>query len=76
MDFKSKFVYESLLHTHNDQILYVFNIGKSFEQVLQPTLLIGTLNGHSLETDKIEPSSNPQYATDLIWETNKTALRK
>ncbi|KMQ91887.1 centrosomal protein [Lasius niger] len=28
------------------------------------------------ETDKIEPNSNPQYATDLIWETNKTALRK
>lgn len=58
------------------KILCIFNIGRGFEQVLQPTLLIGTLNGHSLETDKIEPSSNPQYVTDLIWETNKTALRK
>lgn len=52
------------------------NAGKGFEQVLQPTLLIGTLNGHSLETDRIQSSANPQYATDLIWETNKAALRK
>ncbi|CAL1685521.1 unnamed protein product [Lasius platythorax] len=58
------------------QIILSIKEGKGFEQVLQPTLLIGTLNGHSLETDKIEPNSNPQYATDLIWETNKTALRK
>ncbi|XP_029165522.1 centrosomal protein of 120 kDa-like isoform X2 [Nylanderia fulva] len=58
------------------QIILSIKEGKGFEQVLQPTLLIGTLNGHSLETDRIEPSSNPQYATDLIWETNKTALRK
>ncbi|XP_019885597.2 centrosomal protein of 120 kDa isoform X2 [Camponotus floridanus] len=58
------------------QIILSIKEGRGFEQVLQPTLLIGTLNGHSLETDKIEPSSNPQYVTDLIWETNKTALRK
>ncbi|XP_070162107.1 centrosomal protein of 120 kDa [Polyergus mexicanus] len=58
------------------QIILSIKEGKGFEQVLQPTLLIGTLNGHSLETDKIEASSNPQYATDLIWETTKTALRK
>ncbi|KAL6436896.1 hypothetical protein ACFW04_004925 [Cataglyphis niger] len=58
------------------QIILSIKEGKGFEQVLQPTLLIATLNGHSLETDRIEPSSNPQYATDLIWETTKTALRK
>lgn len=65
-----------MISAQSYQILCIFNVGKGFDQVLQPTLLIATLNGHSLETDKIEPSSNPQYATDLIWETNKTALRK
>ncbi|XP_025153501.1 centrosomal protein of 120 kDa isoform X2 [Harpegnathos saltator] len=58
------------------QIILSIKEGRDFEQVLQPTILIGTLNGHSLKTDKIEPSSNPQYDTDLIWETNKTILRK
>lgn len=54
----------------------MYIIGRYFEQVLQPTILVGTLNGHSLETDKIESNSNPQYDTDLIWETNKNLLRK
>jgi len=54
----------------------VYNIGRGFEQVLQPTLLIGTLNGHSLQTDKVNINPNPLYATDLVWETNKTTLRK
>ncbi|XP_067209516.1 centrosomal protein of 120 kDa isoform X2 [Linepithema humile] len=58
------------------QIILSIKEGKGFEQVLQPTLFTGTLNGHSLETDRIESSANPQYATDLIWETNKAALRK
>lgn len=51
-------------------------VGRGFEQVTQPTQLIGTLNGHSLETDKIESNSNPQYATDLVWETTKATLKK
>lgn len=54
----------------------IYNIGKGFEQVLQSTLLIGTLNGHSLETVRIEPCQTPQYYTDLVWETNKTVLRR
>ncbi|XP_072746567.1 centrosomal protein of 120 kDa isoform X2 [Anoplolepis gracilipes] len=58
------------------QIILSIKEGKGFDQVLQPTLLIGTLNGHSLETDKIESNPNPQYATDLIWETDKGSLRK
>ncbi|XP_071643110.1 centrosomal protein of 120 kDa isoform X3 [Temnothorax longispinosus] len=58
------------------QIILSIKEGKGFEQVLQPTLLIGTLNGHSLETDRIEPCPTPQYATDLVWETNKMVLRR
>lgn len=56
--------------------MYIYHIGKGFEQVLQPTLLIGTLNGHSLETERIESCPTPQYATDLVWETNKMVLRR
>ncbi|KYM97554.1 hypothetical protein ALC62_11848 [Cyphomyrmex costatus] len=58
------------------QIILNIKEGKGFEQVLQPTLLIGTLNGHSLETDRIESCPAPQYATDLVWETNKIMLRR
>ncbi|XP_014474648.1 PREDICTED: centrosomal protein of 120 kDa-like isoform X3 [Dinoponera quadriceps] len=58
------------------QIILSIKEGKDFEQVLQPTILVGTLNGHSLKTDKIESSPNPQYDTDLIWETNKITMRK
>ncbi|XP_071554463.1 centrosomal protein of 120 kDa-like [Temnothorax nylanderi] len=58
------------------QIILSIKEGKGFEQVVQPTLLIGTLNGHSLETDRIEPCPTPQYATDLVWETNKMVLRR
>ncbi|KYQ57030.1 hypothetical protein ALC60_04018 [Trachymyrmex zeteki] len=58
------------------QIILSIKEGKGFEQVLQPTLLIGTLNGHSLETDRIESCPTPQYITDLVWETNKVMLRR
>ncbi|KAG5321241.1 CE120 protein, partial [Pseudoatta argentina] len=58
------------------QIILSIKEGKGFEQVLQPTLLIGTLNGHSLETDRIESCQTPQYVTDLVWETNKIMLRR
>lgn len=58
------------------QIILSIKEGKGFEQVLQSTLLIGTLNGHSLETVRIEPCQTPQYYTDLVWETNKTVLRR
>lgn len=30
-------------------------LGKGFEQILLPTLIVATLNGHSLETEIIEP---------------------
>lgn len=50
--------------------------GKGFDQILLPTLVIATLNGHSLETEIIEPSSNPQYDHDLVWEIDKSRLRK
>ncbi|XP_011868153.1 PREDICTED: centrosomal protein of 120 kDa-like isoform X5 [Vollenhovia emeryi] len=58
------------------QIILGLKEGKGFEQVLQPTLLVGTLNGHSLETDRIESCPTPQYATNLVWETNKVVLRR
>ncbi|XP_018047969.1 PREDICTED: centrosomal protein of 120 kDa-like [Atta colombica] len=58
------------------QIILSIKEGKGFDQILQPTLLIGTLNGHSLETDRIESCPTPQYVTDLVWETNKIMLRR
>lgn len=51
-------------------------LGKGFEQILLPTLIVATLNGHSLETDIIEPNSNPEYDHDLVWEVDKNRLRK
>ncbi|XP_012528334.2 LOW QUALITY PROTEIN: centrosomal protein of 120 kDa [Monomorium pharaonis] len=58
------------------QIILSIKEGKGFEQVLQSTILTGILNGHSLETDRIESCPTPQYATDLVWETNKMMLRR
>ncbi|XP_076176047.1 rha isoform X3 [Ptiloglossa arizonensis] len=62
----------------SSDIRIVLNIkeGKGFEQILLPTLVIATLNGHSLETEIIEPNSNPQYDHALVWEIDKNRLRK
>ncbi|XP_011646421.1 uncharacterized protein LOC105433041 [Pogonomyrmex barbatus] len=60
----------------NMKIILSIKEGKNFDQVFQPTLLIGTLNGYSLESHKIEACPNPQYNSDLIWITNKTAVKK
>ncbi|PBC34330.1 Centrosomal protein of [Apis cerana cerana] len=51
-------------------------LGKGFEQILLPTLIVATLNGHSLETEIIEPNPNPEYDHDLVWEVDKNKLRK
>ncbi|KAF3429867.1 hypothetical protein E2986_10034 [Frieseomelitta varia] len=62
----------------NSDVRVVLNVkeGKGFEQILLPTLIVATLNGHSLETEIIEPSSNPEYDHDLVWELDKNRLRK
>ncbi|XP_043500526.1 centrosomal protein of 120 kDa-like isoform X2 [Polistes fuscatus] len=64
------------LGNSNLQIVLSIKEGKGFEQISQSTILIATLNGHSLKSDVIEPNSNPQYATDLIWDTDKISVRK
>ncbi|KAI4504421.1 hypothetical protein M0802_000892 [Mischocyttarus mexicanus] len=64
------------LGNSNIQIVLSIKEGKGFEHISQPIILIATLNGHSLKSDVIESNSNPQYATDLIWETNKISVRK
>ncbi|XP_008207344.1 centrosomal protein of 120 kDa [Nasonia vitripennis] len=60
----------------NLQLILGVKEGSHFDRVLKPTIIIATLNGHCLETKKIQPDCNPQYATDLIWDTDKNALRK
>ncbi|KAK9294090.1 hypothetical protein QLX08_011181 [Tetragonisca angustula] len=62
----------------NSDVRVVLNVkeGKGFEQILLPTIIVATLNGHSLETEIIEPSSNPEYDHDLVWEVDKNRLRK
>ncbi|XP_043799759.1 centrosomal protein of 120 kDa isoform X2 [Apis laboriosa] len=62
----------------NSDVRVVLNIkeGKGFEQILLPTLIVATLNGHSLETEIIEPNPNPEYDHDLVWEVDKNKLRK
>lgn len=54
----------------------LMTLGKGFEQILLPTLIVATLNGHSLETEIIEPNPNPEYDHDLVWEVDKNKLRK
>ncbi|CAL7937004.1 unnamed protein product [Xylocopa violacea] len=62
----------------NSDVRVVLSIreGKGFEQILLPTLVVATLNNHSLETEVIEPNANPQYDHDLVWEVDKSKLRK
>ncbi|XP_014217743.2 centrosomal protein of 120 kDa [Copidosoma floridanum] len=50
--------------------------GCHFDRVQKPTVVLATLNGQCLETKKFQSDCNPQYATDLTWETDKNALRK
>lgn len=52
-----------------------FISGRNFENVPYPTIVIASLNNHSLETDLIQQDNNPQYLTDLIWEVQKKQLR-
>lgn len=56
--------------------MYFYFLGKGFCKIINPTCIIATLNGLSLETDLINPDPNPQYLTDLVWEASKNALRK
>ncbi|XP_015109878.1 centrosomal protein of 120 kDa isoform X2 [Diachasma alloeum] len=58
------------------QVVLSLKEGKGFDKVANPTSIIATLNGLSLETDLISPEGNPVYATDLVWEATKTTLRK
>ncbi|XP_031839724.1 rha isoform X1 [Nomia melanderi] len=62
----------------SSDVRIVLNIkeGKGFEQILLPTSITATLNGHLLETEAIDPSPNPQYDHDLVWEVDKNRLRK
>ncbi|XP_053999274.1 centrosomal protein of 120 kDa isoform X2 [Hylaeus anthracinus] len=62
----------------SSDVRIVLNIkeGKGFEQILLPTMVVATLNGHSLETERIDPSPNPQYDHALVWEIDKHRLRK
>ncbi|XP_076236826.1 rha [Calliopsis andreniformis] len=62
----------------SSDVRVVLNIkeGKGFDQILLPTSVVATLNGHCLETDAAEPSPNPQYDCDLVWEVDKSRLRK
>ncbi|XP_076640820.1 rha isoform X2 [Halictus rubicundus] len=62
----------------SSDVRIVLNIkeGRGFEQILLPTSVTATLNGHLLETEAIEPSPNPQYDHDLVWEVDKSRLRK
>ncbi|XP_034948982.1 centrosomal protein of 120 kDa [Chelonus insularis] len=58
------------------QVVLSLKGGKGFNKVTNPTFIAATLNGLSLETDFINPDSCPQYITNLIWEANKSTLRK
>ncbi|KAK0095735.1 hypothetical protein PV326_007550 [Microctonus aethiopoides] len=60
----------------NVQVVLSLKEGKGFCKIINPTCIIATLNGLSLETDLINPDPNPQYLTDLVWEASKNALRK
>ncbi|XP_076281822.1 rha isoform X2 [Lasioglossum baleicum] len=62
----------------SSDVRIVLNIkeGRGFEQILLPTSVTATLNGHLLETEAIDPSPNPQYDHDLVWEVDKSRLRK
>nr|XP_033341936.1 centrosomal protein of 120 kDa-like isoform X2 [Megalopta genalis]XP_033341937.1 centrosomal protein of 120 kDa-like isoform X2 [Megalopta genalis]XP_033341938.1 centrosomal protein of 120 kDa-like isoform X2 [Megalopta genalis] len=62
----------------NTDVRIVLNIkeGRGFEQILLPTSVTATLDGHLLETEAIDPSPNPQYDHDLVWEVDKSRLRK
>ncbi|XP_008554487.1 centrosomal protein of 120 kDa-like [Microplitis demolitor] len=58
------------------QVVLNLKEGKGFDKVNNPTCIVATLNGLSLETDFIDPEPCPQYTTSLVWEATKSTLRK
>ncbi|XP_043465045.1 centrosomal protein of 120 kDa-like isoform X2 [Leptopilina heterotoma] len=60
----------------NLQIKLSVKEGRGFNNIIYPTIIVATINNHSLETNIFETDSNPQYATDLVWEVDKNTVRK
>ncbi|XP_015518371.2 centrosomal protein of 120 kDa isoform X1 [Neodiprion lecontei] len=60
----------------NVQVVLGIKEGNGFSQLENPTVIVATLNGHSLETDLVDPDLHPQYATDLVWDADKSGVRK
>lgn len=50
--------------------------GKGFEAFKQPIFVTASLNGHKLNSDAINPSSNPYFGTDLVWEAEKKTVKR
>ncbi|KAJ8686156.1 hypothetical protein QAD02_021950 [Eretmocerus hayati] len=64
------------LPNSNLQLVLGVKEGGNFDRILKPTIIIATLNGHCRESKEIQSDCNPQYATDLTWDTDKNSLRK
>ncbi|XP_072156838.1 uncharacterized protein [Bemisia tabaci] len=58
------------------QIVLNLNEGKGFEAFKQPIFVTASLNGHKLNSDAINPSSNPYFGTDLVWEAEKKTVKR
>ncbi|XP_074095318.1 rha [Cotesia typhae] len=58
------------------QVVLNLKEGRGFDKINNPTCIVATLNGLSLETDFIDPEPCPQYMINLVWEANKSTLRK
>ncbi|XP_043280435.1 centrosomal protein of 120 kDa-like [Venturia canescens] len=58
------------------QVVLSLREGKGFHRILNPTTIVATLNGQSLESGCIEPDPQPSYNTDLVWKSDKNVLRK
>lgn len=60
----------------NVQVTLGVKQGRGFETFQKPILVVASLEGHSLNTNVLASSSEPHFAAELVWETDKQAVRR
>lgn len=50
--------------------------GKGMDFLKQPVQVVAHFNGRVMESDSVEPNESINFATELVWETDKKDIRK
>lgn len=51
-------------------------LGHGFGFLTCPIMVSASLKGQVIETDIVQPSPNPEFSTQLVWETDKKKIKR